>query len=107
MGDDNFGISLSAVHVRWSASDSAFEAISDQFPGLAYTDGGSAIAAIDGLMDLIRRAHGPGNRARDAEPAGKRGPGASAPPPKPRPHHDRRKRPAADHQIRNRLSQLD
>lgn len=54
MADINRGILLSAIHVQWSTSRRAYEASSDQYPGSSYADGGSALAAIDGLIDVIR-----------------------------------------------------
>lgn len=49
-------IQLSAFHVRWSPSDAAFIARSEQYPGLTYTDEWSSLAAVDGLMDTIAQS---------------------------------------------------
>lgn len=55
MGTLGRSVSLSYLHVDWSAAETAFVARSDQYPGLVARDEWSSLAAIDSLIDLIER----------------------------------------------------
>ncbi|MBL1078709.1 hypothetical protein JK358_30335 [Nocardia sp. 2] len=59
MDDFEREVRLSAVHVHWSETDAAFVARSDQYPGLVHRDEYSSLAAVDGLIDLVRDSFAP------------------------------------------------
>ncbi|MFF0529524.1 SDR family NAD(P)-dependent oxidoreductase [Nocardia amikacinitolerans] len=54
----------SPLHLNWSAADSAFVALSDQYPDLVCHNPWSSLAAIDGLLDMIEE-HCRGHRSAD------------------------------------------
>ncbi|MBF6273167.1 MULTISPECIES: hypothetical protein [Nocardia] len=52
MNNPTPSIRLSAIQVRWSASDRLFVASSSQYPALGYRHE-SSLAAVNGLIDTI------------------------------------------------------
>ncbi|MVU82799.1 hypothetical protein GPX89_36890 [Nocardia sp. ET3-3] len=45
---------ISAIHVHWCDAESGYIARSDQHPGITNTDRWSSLAAMNGLLDIIR-----------------------------------------------------
>ncbi|WP_067813787.1 hypothetical protein [Nocardia inohanensis] len=48
-------IALSAIEVRWSETQAAFVARTDEYPELTHADPWSSLSAMDGLVERIQR----------------------------------------------------